>query len=198
MQPRTVIFYGRSGSGKSTQLGLLKDALTQKDPERSIFYIQTGDEFRKFIGEDSYTSTLARKIADTGGLQPAFLPIWIWTGMLVTNMKGNEHFFCDGLVRRYPEALVFDSAMQFYKRERPDVVNINVSEEWATERLKERGRHDDTSGAIAKRLDWFETEVIPAIHYFRENDYYNFIDVNGEQTREDVFRDITAALKLSV
>ncbi len=196
MQPRTIIFYGRSGSGKTTQLALLRDALAQKDPERSIFYIQTGDEFRKFVEEDSYTSKLSQEIANAGGLQPAFLPIWIWTGVFVKNMTGSEHVFCDGLVRRYPEALVFDSAMQFYKRERPDVVSIRVSEKWATERLRERGRHDDTAAGIARRLDWFDTETAPAIEYFRKSEYYNFIDINGEQHIEDVFKDISAALKI--
>lgn len=196
MQPRTIIFYGRSGSGKSTQLALLRDALAQKDPERSIFYIQTGDEFRKFIEEDSYTSKLSRKIADAGGLQPAFLPVWIWTGVFVKNMTGSEHVFCDGLVRRYPEALVFDSAMQFYKRERPDIVNISVSQEWATARLKERGRSDDTAAGIINRLDWFDTETTPAIDYFRNSEYYNFIDINGEQAIEDVFKNISVALKI--
>ncbi len=194
MHPRTIIFYGRSGSGKSTQLALLRAALKEKDPERSIFYIQTGDEFRKFIEEDSYTSKLAQEIANTGGLQPAFLPIWIWTGILVKNMTGNEHVFFDGLVRRYPEALVFDSAVQFYKWEKPDVVNITVSQAWAVKRLMERGRHDDTASGISKRLDWFDTEVIPAIEYFRKNEYYNFIDINGEQTIEKVFEDIKTAL----
>jgi adenylate kinase family enzyme len=196
MKPRTIILYGRSGSGKTTQLELLRDSFAQKDPERSLFYIQTGNEFRTFIEGDSYTSKLAKEIAETGGLQPEFLPIWIWTGILVEKMTGNEHFFCDGLVRRYPEALVFDGALQFYRRERPDVVNINVSQEWATERLRERGRHDDTAAGISKRLDWFDTETKPAIEYFRGNAYYNFIDINGEQSIEDVGKDIAAALKL--
>lgn len=196
MKPRTIIFYGRSGSGKTTQLQLLRDTLAQKDPERSLFYIQTGNEFRTFIEGDSYTSKLAKEIAETGGLQPEFLSVWIWTGILVKNMTGNEHFFCDGLVRRYAEALSFDGAMRFYKRKRPDVVNINISQARATERLKERGRHDDTASGISKRLDWFETEVVPAIEYFRGNEYYNFIDINGEQAIEDVAKDIAAALKL--
>ncbi|TSC62274.1 MAG: adenylate kinase [Parcubacteria group bacterium Gr01-1014_48] len=196
MQLRTIIFYGRSGSGKTTQLDLLRDLFAQKDQERSLFYIQTGNEFRTFVEEDSYTSTLAREIMETGGLQPEFLPIWIWTGLLIKNMTGNEHFFCDGLVRRYAEALVFDGALQFYKRERPDVVHINVSQEWATDRLSERGRHDDTAAGISKRLDWFDTETKPAIEYFRSHAYYNFIDINGEQSIENVAKDIATALKL--
>lgn len=197
MEPKTIVLYGRSGSGKGTQVELLKRVLAERSSERGIFSIETGEEFRVFINSDSYTSSLSRKVMEEGGLQPEFLPVWIWTSVFVKNFKGNEHIICDGLVRRYAEALVFDSAMRFYGRARPDVLLLDVSPQCATERLLLRGRHDDTPDAIKRRLAWFKTDVSPAIDYFKTNDYYHFVTIDGEQTVEDVHKDVLAAIGLA-
>ncbi|PIQ66416.1 MAG: hypothetical protein COV96_01355, partial [Candidatus Zambryskibacteria bacterium CG11_big_fil_rev_8_21_14_0_20_42_18] len=83
------------------------------------------------------------------------------------------------------------TAMEFYKRERPTVIYINVSRKWSEERLLARGRDDDTSlSRIDKRLDWFNRDIIPAIEYFKNNKLYRLIEVNGEQSIEKVHDDI--------
>ncbi len=43
---------------------------------------------------------------------------------------------------------------------------------------------------IKKRLDWFDTDVQPVIDWFKSNDFYNFLDINGEQTIEEVHQEI--------
>jgi len=83
-----------------------------------------------------------------------------------------------------------DSAIRFYKRKDPVVIYLNVSREWSIQRLLNRGRSDDDIEQINKRLDWFDEDVIPAIDYLKNNSTYNFIDINGEQTIEEVFREI--------
>ena len=45
----TFIFIGASGSGKGTQVALLKEYIKKKDPETPIFYVQTGEYFREFV-----------------------------------------------------------------------------------------------------------------------------------------------------
>ena len=56
MQPQTFIFFGPSGSGKGTQAKLLQEILKQKDPERKIIYIETGQKFRELAEGDSFTA----------------------------------------------------------------------------------------------------------------------------------------------
>jgi len=188
----TFIFYGRSGSGKGTQAELLKKYLEKHDPGREVFYLQTGKEFRKFAQGDTHTHKLVKEVLDRGGLLPAFLPIWVWTGLFINSFRGVEHLIFDGLGRRVAEAPVLDGALKFYKREKPDVILLNVSREWATQCLKKRGRHDDTDEEIKKRLNWFDAYVAPTIKFFMNNPDYRFRDINGEQTIEKVHQDIIA------
>ena len=196
MSPHTIIFHGRSGCGKSTQAQMLKSFLETDDNERKILLIQTGDQFRELAKSDTYTGRLVKKTLDEGGLFTEFLPIWIWTGILVNNLNGNEDLLFDGLVRRLVEAHVLDGAFSFYKREQPTLLFLNVSREWSFKRLKERGRHDDTDEDIQKRLEWYEDEVVQALNFFRNNPGYRFLEINGEQPAEAVHQNILKAIGL--
>lgn len=189
MKPQTFIFFGPSGSGKGTQAKLLIDFIKKND-DKPVFYIETGQKFRDFITESSLTAKLTKEVMDSGGLLPEFLPIWIWTEYFVRHVSGNEHMILDGLSRRPHEAPILHSAMTFYKRENPTVLSIEVSRDWARERLLGRGRSDDKKDDIEKRIDWYYGNVLESLKYFKENSYYNFISINGEQSIEDVFKEI--------
>ncbi|TSC70256.1 MAG: adenylate kinase [Parcubacteria group bacterium Gr01-1014_46] len=190
MSPKTFIFFGPSGAGKGTQAKILIEYLKKNDPDRTTLYIETGQRFRDFITEASYTATKTKEIIDNGGLLPEFLPIWIWSEYFVKHVSGDEHMVLDGLSRRAHEAPILNSAMKFYKREKPFVISMEVSRDWAKDRLLSRERGDDNIGQIEKRLDWFEKNVLPAIEYFKNNEFYNFITINGEQTIEEVNKEI--------
>lgn len=190
MSPQTFIFFGPSGSGKGTQAKLLIEEIKKRDSEKNVLYIETGQKFRDFITESSYTAKETKKIIEAGGLLPEFLPIWIWTEYLVRHIGGGEHIILDGLSRRAHEAPILDSAMKFYKREKPFVVSIELSDEIATERLRNRGRSDDTNLDIEKRLNWYKNNVIPAINYFKENPNYRFVSIDGSLGIEEVHQQI--------
>ena len=192
MQPKTFIFIGRSGCGKGTQAKILREHIEKMDSEkRKIMYLETGPRFREFIKLPGYTNQLASHITDTGGRQPDFLAVWNWAHVLIEEMTGEEHLIVDGMPRSYEEALVFDSAISFYKRAKPTVIYIDVSREWSKKHLftrsKIEGRKDDSSlELIERRLNWFETDVLPALKYFETNPGYNFVHVSGEQTIDQV------------
>jgi adenylate kinase family enzyme len=65
-----------------------------------------------------------------------------------------------------------------------------VSKEWATDRLLGRGRTDDSLADIEKRMKWFEEDVIPSIEFFKNNENCEFMDINGEQTIEQVHEEL--------
>ena len=194
MAPQTFIFIGRSGCGKGTQVELLKKVLKEKDPTGEILHLETGVKFREFISGSSYSSKLAHDIATTGSRQPDFLAIRFWSDFLVDSFDGVEHVICDGICRSLPEASVFTSAMDFYSRS-VSVVYLNVSREWSEERLMARGREDDKNEEeVKKRLDWFDKDTLPAIKYFTLNPAYTVLDINGEQSIEDVHKEIVQKL----
>jgi adenylate kinase family enzyme len=188
----TVIFIGRSGCGKGTQANLLKERIASLDPEkREILYVETGEYFREFVKGESYTSKLSKVIYEEDRRQPDFLGSWMWSEMLVRELRSDMHIVFDGVARAYSEALLLSTALKFYERILPTVVYLNVGRKWAEERLLRRGRLDDkTLEKINKRLDWFDTDTWPAIEYFKVNPFYKFIEINGEQTIEKVHTDI--------
>ncbi|MDO8660180.1 MAG: hypothetical protein Q7K54_06340, partial [Candidatus Parcubacteria bacterium] len=82
----------------------------------------------------------------------------------------------------------------FYNIEKPNIILMNVSKDLSFARMMERKRADDTPEKIQNRLDWFEKDVAPAIDFFRDKDRYNFVEINGEQTIEEVHKEIMSKL----
>lgn len=195
MHPQTFIFIGRSGAGKGTQIELLIKKLKEKT-KFDVFHLEPGQGFRNFVKSDSHTAKLSRMVGDKGELQPSFLSIWVWTDLLVKNMTGNEHIIFDGMPRRVSEGKVLESALKFYGHEQPHMVYVDVSRKWAVLRLQGRKRSDDGDQSIIRRMDWFDSDVAPAVEYMKHNTYYKFSHINGEQTVEDVHKEICNKLEL--
>lgn len=195
MDLQTVIFIGRSGAGKGMQSGKLQELMKESNPDTPILYMECGAYFRKFVKEEKFTWERARIVNDAGRRQPDFLAVWIWGGVFVDNIKGNEHIILDGTPRSVGEAKMLDTALAFYERKSPAVVFLNVSEDWAEERLRGRGRADDlNSEVVARRLAFFNTDVAPALEYYRLQPTNRFFEINGEQGPDAVFSDIRKAL----
>ncbi len=195
MNLKTIIFIGRSGCGKGSQIESLTDYLKEND-EREVFHLESGERFRSFIKEDNYSSQLSLEISEAGLLQPAFLSTWAWTSELINKAKSNQHLLVDGTPRRQIEAEILESAFAFYGREKIDVIYINVSKEWAIEKMLARGRQDDKEMTnILARMNWFDSDVIPVIDFYKTHPSHIFHEINGEQTIEQVQKEILKSLE---
>ena len=195
MNKNAYIFIGRSGCGKGTQAELLIEYL--KKNGRKIFSLETGDKFREFVRGDTYSRRLSAEIGPKGGLQPEFLAILMWATAMTNSVKGGESFVIDGAPRKMAEATVLDSALKFYGFEKPILVFMNVSRKWSEERLAGRGRSDDDINEVKKRLDWYDADVAPVVEWYKNNAEYQFLDINGEQTVEEVHREIINELSFA-
>lgn len=191
MTPQTFIFIGRSGCGKGTQAELLIKYLNEKSADKKVFYMEIGKKFRDYLNEETYTTELSREIYKKGELQPDFLAIHIWSHSIIEDYNGLDHMIVDGIPRSLVQAKVFDTAMSFYNKENVFVINLDVSEDWSKKRLSERGRSDDKEeDEVEKRLAWYKRDVVPAIDFFREHPRYMVLDINGEQSIEEVHNEI--------
>lgn len=190
MIPKAFIFIGRSGSGKGTQAKLLEEFLVKKDPKTAVFYLQTGEQFRNFIQGDTHTQKLSNALYTTGALQPAFLAIYMWAKAFTENLKGGERLIVDGTPRKLSEVGILQSVFDFYKLGKPVVLFMNVSEGEARKRLLERHRMDDTKSDVELRLAWYHTDVEPAVDWYRSARDCHFLDINGEQTPEQIHEEI--------
>jgi adenylate kinase len=190
MRLQTFIFIGRSGCGKGTQVALLQEYIKKEDNKQYIFYIETGERFRQFIKEHSLSSRLSAEIYKTGSRQPDFIAVWMWAHLLVERMTGEEHIIFDGTPRSLQEAQIIDTAITFYNRQRPHVIYLNISRETSKARMIARHRMDDIEEEIERRLNWFETDVLPAVEYFRKYPKYNFIELDGNRPVEVVQQEL--------
>jgi len=191
MELQTFIFIGRSGCGKGTQVALLHEYIKKQDEKRYIFYIETGERFRQFIKEHSLSSRLAAEIYKTGNRQPDFIAVWMWSHLLVGRMTGEEHVIFDGTPRSLQEAQIIDTAITFYNRQHPHVIYLNISRETSKARMIARRRMDDINQEeIERRLNWFESDVVPAVEYFRKHSRYNFIELDGNRPVEVVQQEL--------
>ncbi len=197
MDLKTIVFIGRSGCGKGTQNEKLINFIKEND-KRGVFNLEPGARFRKFIKEERYASQLASENAKHGRLQPEFLSVWGWVSELVENLDREQHLMIDGTPRRLGEAKVLESALEFFERKDVEIVYINVSRQWAVDRMLERGRMDDKNmESINTRLDWFESDVSKVLDFYRAHTRHKFHEINGEQSIEAVHQNILQALDLA-
>lgn len=191
---QTFIFIGKSGCGKGTQAALLVEYLKKND-SRKIFNVETGAEFRNFINGTNYSARLAKEIQVAGLRQPDFLAINMWGKLFIQSLEEDEHIIADGCPRSKLEAMVLETAFKFYKREKPFIIYLDVTHNSVTERMLKRGRSDDKEEVIRKRLKFFEDDVKPAVDFYAENFGYNFLDIDGEPSIEEIHKDIIMQLE---
>lgn len=195
MNNETLIFMGRSGSGKGTQITLLKDLIEKKNPGTDILHFESGSHFRSFIKGDGYTSERMRDIIAAGDLAPDFITEWLLVDDLVQNLTTEKMLILDGFPRTINQALTLDSAMDYYKRDRVTVIHVEVSEDEVRRRMLDRGRADDKDlEVINKRISWYNDNVLPVLHHFEKLEQYNVIHVNGELPINEVHAEVIQKL----
>lgn len=198
MQPKTVIFIGPQGSGKGTQIEKLDDVLRGSDPTRDVVDIQTGRRFRALAArEEGYTEQHVGKTIQSGVLQPLFLSVHLWADAFATHVDPDVHLLIDGFPRTVREARVLETALEFYKRDQIDVINLDTPEAVVRERMESRARADDTPESIEARLRWYREETLPVVEYYRERPQATVHDIIGTDTIDGVHAQICAALSLT-
>ncbi len=212
----TFTFIGRSGSGKGTQINFLEKELS------SLRHLYAGKIFRSITKKETEMSQKIKEIADRGELIPSFLAFSLWASEFSFVVKKGESVAFEGSPRTTEEAKWMKKFLSFLGRwERTVHIVIDISEEEARERILSRRvcedckktlsvrekpiekcpdcggelirRHDDEPEAIKRRMDFYKKDVVPAIKYLEENG--NLININGEQSPQEVFAEIKKKLQ---
>ena len=171
----TFVFIGRSGCGKGTQAALFQKYLEGKGCE--VVRLGTGDFARTRAQKNTLTGKWIKSILDAGGFFPAWLAGALMMEMIEPALTTHKQvLLLDGSPRRMHEAEVLDDFMRHLKRPPVWAIHLDISEDECRRRLTARGRSDDTEDAIASRLAWFATQVVPVLDYYGDR----LISVSGE------------------
>ncbi|MEJ0002017.1 MAG: nucleoside monophosphate kinase [bacterium] len=195
MQGQTYVFFGMTGSGKGTQVKLLMEYLKDRGASDMV-YVYPGDEYRKLLDAGTYTASILHEYVPKGRLVPGFMTDAIVANILIASLKKDSILITDGYPRALEQSRNFEEMVNFYERKDVEIVYIEISKEEAVRRMKLRGRHDDTDEGIATRFDEYVKNVVPSMDYFNNNGNYKIRTVNGEQSPEDVHKEIISALRI--
>ncbi|KPJ57301.1 hypothetical protein AMJ49_01730 [Parcubacteria bacterium DG_74_2] len=218
-KPKVIIVLGPPGSGKGTQAGLIvrKFRLEYFGSGLALRNRQKADDFtgKKLIkvmqrGEWAPESVICK--------------LWIDKLEKFKRKRKFNGLVYDGGPRKMLEAKLFDIALNWYEWQKNiKVIFINISKKESLNRLTKRRqckkcgrlipwigkfkeikkcdkcagplivRADDKPKAIKKRLEEFKKHTIPTIRYYKKQG--KLIEINGEQSIENVFKDILKTLK---
>ena len=154
-----VVLLGPPGAGKGTQAVKLAEKL-------EVPHLSTGDLFRQNIGKGTELGLEAKRYLDAGDLVPSELTNEMVDDRL-SNPDTSNGFILDGYPRSVQQAKALDDMLERRGTRLDAVLEFRVSEEVLLERLKSRGRDDDTDDVILNRMKIYRDETAPLIEYYK-------------------------------
>jgi adenylate kinase len=155
-----VVLLGPPGAGKGTQAEKLAEKL-------EIPQISTGELFRRNIGNGTKLGLEAKRYLDAGDLVPSDL-----TNQLVDDRLNDPDtvngFILDGYPRSLEQAKALHEMLGRRGTDIDSVVEFRVSQDELLQRLKARGRADDTDDVILNRMKVYREETAPLLEYYRD------------------------------
>ena len=149
---------GPPGAGKGTQAERLAEKL-------QIPHLSTGELFRQNISNGTKLGLEAKRYLDAGDLVPSEL-----TNELVDDRLSNSDaaggFILDGYPRSVQQAKALHDMLERRGTQLDAVLEFRVPEDVLLERLKARGRADDTDEVILNRMKVYRDETAPLIEYY--------------------------------
>ena len=154
-----IVLLGPPGAGKGTQAEKLAEKL-------EVPQISTGELFRQNIGDGTKLGLEAKRYLDAGDLVPAEL-----TNQLVDDRLDHADaangFILDGYPRSVEQAKALHTMLERRGTAIDAVLEFRVSEDELFQRLKARGRADDTEDVIRNRMKVYRDETAPLLEYYR-------------------------------
>jgi adenylate kinase len=154
-----IVLLGPPGAGKGTQAQKLAEKL-------GIPHVSTGDLFRDNISRATELGIEAKKYLDSGDLVPATL-----TNRLVDDRLNDadaaDGFILDGFPRSVEQAEALKDMLAARNTTLDAVLEFRVSEQELLDRLKSRGRADDTEDVILNRMKVYRDETAPLLDYYQ-------------------------------
>jgi adenylate kinase len=177
-----VVLLGAPGAGKGTQAEKLAEKL-------QIPHLSTGELFRHNIRTGTKLGLEAKRYLDAGDLVPTELTNELVDDRL-TEPDTGDGFILDGYPRSVPQAQALHDMLERRGTQLDAVVEFRVPEDELLERLRARGRADDSDEVILNRMNVYRDETAPLLEYYRNE--LKTVDAVG--TVDEVFARALRAL----
>lgn len=175
-----IIFTGVAGSGKSLQGKRLADEL-------GLPWLSTGEFLRMLISGEKRKDMVSGKLL--GDQEIIALVQRVFN---VIDVK--EEFVLDGFPRTVAQADWLLNQVKHGQLSISTVIHLQADEDAVRQRLLQRGRQDDTEGAIKERFMEYSQTIVPILEHFKEAGIPVY-DINGDQSVEAVAKDIRLAVE---
>jgi adenylate kinase len=177
-----LVIFGPQGAGKGTQCEKLV-------AHYGAVHISTGDILRDAVAEGTELGQQAKQYMDVGELLPDELIVGIVDDRLRQPDVREHGFILDG----FPRSVAQAEALWEAAGDQIDLaVNLDVPIDEVKARMLGRGREDDTDEAIARRLEIYFAETVPAIEWIGAKG--RLVTVPGLGTVDEVFGRLRAAI----
>jgi adenylate kinase len=153
-----VVLLGPPGAGKGTQAEKLAEKL-------EIPHLSTGELFRHNISNGTKLGLEAKRYLDAGDLVPSELTNELVDDRL-SDPDASDGFILDGYPRSVGQAQALHDMLERRGTKLDAVLEFRVAEDELLQRLKARGRADDTDEVILNRMKVYRDETAPLIEYY--------------------------------
>ena len=182
---KRIVILGRQGSGKGTQCAMLVEQL-------GVIHVSTGDMLRAAVAAGTELGRKADAIMKAGDLVSDDIMNGIVAERLAEDDIMAHGVILDGFPRTPAQADALQDILDAQGVELDVAINIDVPIEEVMARMMARGREDDTEESIARRLELYEEQTAPLLHWFADHD--KLVVVDGLGTEDEVFARVSGVL----
>jgi len=150
-----LLMFGCPGVGKGTQAALLSESL-------GIPHHSTGDTLREAVA----AGTEAGKIAEEYMDQSLFVPDEVLSDIVQDVIHNSSGFILDGYPRNRQQVKYFFETMRAESLQFSKIIHLVAPEDIVVARMLSRGRNNENTESIKKRIEIYKEETLPILEMF--------------------------------
>lgn len=185
---KDILLFGIQWSGKGTQGQLLVEAFPA-----TFSYFSSGDVFRALTGAPNAIGDYLKNRLASGQLIDDKVTNALFELYMHSVIDDQKAMLLDGYPRSVAQLHMMLKVCKAYHREML-AIHFTLNEDVAKERMKARGRSDDTEESITKRIKQYYDITVPMLEVWEQT--YPVIHLDANQTIETIHEQVKKSVLL--